>query len=219
VLARFVSADTVVPGNASGSMDGVQLRPLTVDFHEPGFVGQIAGENNQPFWFQMSDQQRQQAGSPWGPANPQALNRYSYVQGNPLKATDPSGHFISPCLFSQGVSKCLKDAADKLVNVLAWATDKFIQALGIAVLPSDPNRLHHIFGQTKHNWSSTGRTQAENIKLIEEIANDSNDFVSSTSIRGGQVQTYERVVNGQTIVVKVFEDASGNRIISDAWVK
>jgi RHS repeat-associated protein len=93
-LARFVSADSVVPGSASGDMDGVQLRPLTVDFHEPGFVGQIAGETRQPFWFQLSDEQREKAGSPWGPANPQALNRYSYVQNNPLGATDPSGHSV-----------------------------------------------------------------------------------------------------------------------------
>jgi hypothetical protein len=81
-----------VPGNASGGMDGVALKGLTVDFHEPGFVGQIAGENNQPFWFQMSGEQQQQAGRPWGPTNPQALNRYSYVQNNPLKYTDPTGH-------------------------------------------------------------------------------------------------------------------------------
>jgi hypothetical protein len=29
-----------------------------------------------------------------GPANPQALNRYSYVQNNPLKYTDPTGHTV-----------------------------------------------------------------------------------------------------------------------------
>ncbi|MBI5877551.1 MAG: RHS repeat-associated core domain-containing protein [Chloroflexi bacterium] len=29
-----------------------------------------------------------------GAGNPQALNRYSYVMGNPLKYTDPSGHCI-----------------------------------------------------------------------------------------------------------------------------
>ena len=27
------------------------------------------------------------------PANPQSLNRYSYVYNNPLRYTDPSGHF------------------------------------------------------------------------------------------------------------------------------
>ncbi|MCG8346825.1 MAG: hypothetical protein MI924_03460 [Chloroflexales bacterium] len=30
-----------------------------------------------------------------GPLNPQALNRYSYVQNNPLKYTDPTGHYLS----------------------------------------------------------------------------------------------------------------------------
>jgi RHS repeat-associated protein len=94
VLGRFISADSVVPGNASGGMDGVALKGLTVDFHEPGFVAQIAGENNQPFWFQLSNDDRRRVGSPWGPANPQALNRYSYVQNNPLKYTDPTGHCI-----------------------------------------------------------------------------------------------------------------------------
>src|SRR5205807_1784725 len=44
-LGRFVSADSVVPGAASGGMDGVALKSLTVDFHEPGFVASLAGEN------------------------------------------------------------------------------------------------------------------------------------------------------------------------------
>ena len=30
------------------------------------------------------------------PANPQSLNRYSYTLGNPLRYTDPSGHFEVP---------------------------------------------------------------------------------------------------------------------------
>jgi RHS repeat-associated protein len=79
-LARFISADSVVPGSASGSLEGVALKGLTVDFHEPGFVSTLNSENQQPFWFEMSREQQQRAGSPWGPANPQALNRYAYVQ-------------------------------------------------------------------------------------------------------------------------------------------
>ncbi|HEU5103473.1 MAG TPA: hypothetical protein VFU22_30840 [Roseiflexaceae bacterium] len=47
-------------------MDDVALKGLTADFHEPGFVGQTADENNQPFWFQLTDEQRQKAGNPWG---------------------------------------------------------------------------------------------------------------------------------------------------------
>ena len=37
----------------------------------------------------LSDDEQQQAGSPWGPSNPQALNRYSYVLNSPMKWTDP----------------------------------------------------------------------------------------------------------------------------------
>jgi RHS repeat-associated protein len=93
VLARFVSPDTVVPGAANGSLDGVALKSLTVGFVEPGFVAQLGTENRQAFWFQMNGEQQQQVESPWGPANPQSLNRYSYTQNNPLRWTDPSGHW------------------------------------------------------------------------------------------------------------------------------
>jgi RHS repeat-associated protein len=98
----------VVPGSASGAGGGAatlgvdgstQLTPLTVDFHEPGFVATANGENafraQKGFWFQLSGDDRQQAKSPWGPANPQALNRYSYVLNNPVRYVDPTGHY--PC--------------------------------------------------------------------------------------------------------------------------
>ncbi|HEU4323529.1 MAG TPA: RHS repeat-associated core domain-containing protein [Roseiflexaceae bacterium] len=91
-IGRFMSADTVVPGNSSGSMDGFAIKPLTVSFSEEAFLNKLNLETRLPFWFQMSDEQRRDAGRPWGPANPQALNRYSYVQNNPLRYTDPSGH-------------------------------------------------------------------------------------------------------------------------------
>jgi len=59
-------------------MEGVQVKPLTVGFHEAEFLGKLNSENQAGFWFQLSDEARQQVGSPWGPSNPQALNRYSY---------------------------------------------------------------------------------------------------------------------------------------------
>ena len=94
-IGRFISSDTVVPGNASGGMDGVALRPLTVAFHEPGFISKLNQENQFGPWYTLSDDARQQVGSSWGPSNPQALNRYSYVLNNPMRWTDPSGHVKS----------------------------------------------------------------------------------------------------------------------------
>jgi RHS repeat-associated protein len=104
-LGRFVSADTLVPGAASGKGGAaatlgydswVELRPLTVDFHESDVLSTLNGENaftmGKGFWFQLSNEEK--AKSPWGPLNPQALNRYSYVLNNPLRYTDPTGHSI-----------------------------------------------------------------------------------------------------------------------------
>ena len=62
-------------------MDGVALRPLTVDFHEPGLVGTLNSEGAHADKLHWG-----------GPVNPQSLNRYSYVQNNPVGKTDPSGH-------------------------------------------------------------------------------------------------------------------------------
>ncbi len=107
-----------MPGDASGGLDGVQLRALTTDFHEPGFVATLNGENALGFWFQLSDDDRRQAGVPWGPANPQALNRYSYVLNAPVKATDPSGHSASIDLDSNSTDQFNRTQSQRFKNDL-----------------------------------------------------------------------------------------------------
>jgi RHS repeat-associated protein len=123
-LARFVSADSVVPGSASGAGGGAatlgvstasQLAPLTIDFHEPGLAATLNYENafrqSNGFWFQLSDDDKRQAKSPWGPLNPQALNRYSYVLNNPLRYVDPTGHYISGGNREAGYATVCADSA------------------------------------------------------------------------------------------------------------
>ncbi len=103
VLGRFVSPDSIVPGassgagGAGGTVGQEQNSKLTVDFHEAGFLTSVRGENQQivekGFWFQLSGEDKQTRNLS-GPINPQALNRYSYVLNNPLRYTDPSGHYV-----------------------------------------------------------------------------------------------------------------------------
>jgi len=91
--ARFLQADSIVPDAAGG---GGGKPNLTVDFHEAGFVAglnvDIANNANKGFYFQLSGRDREQAVNPNGATNPQALNRYSYVQNNPTRYKDPTGH-------------------------------------------------------------------------------------------------------------------------------
>jgi RHS repeat-associated protein len=106
-IAKFVSADTIVPGTADGSGGSaatlgydskVALRPLTVGFHETQFATALNEENrftqDKGFYFQLSDKDRKKAKYEGGAPNPQALNRYSYVMNNSLRYTDPSGHIV-----------------------------------------------------------------------------------------------------------------------------
>ncbi|WP_081752724.1 hypothetical protein [Kallotenue papyrolyticum] len=47
----------------------------------------------------------QAAKDQWGPRNPQALNRYSYVLNNPIRYVDPTGHNPAALgLFALGLS-------------------------------------------------------------------------------------------------------------------
>jgi RHS repeat-associated protein len=100
-LSRFISADSIVPGMASGAggmgslgVDDKTGSMLTVDFHETQFAMGVGAENaftrEKGFQFELSEEGKYQG----GPPNPQALNRYSYGLNNPVKYTDPTGHDV-----------------------------------------------------------------------------------------------------------------------------
>jgi RHS repeat-associated protein len=80
-LARFVSADSIVPSAEAGRGGAA----LAVDYHEPRSIADL---------HDVLDTPRSARGSN-GPSNAQNFNRYSYVLGNPVRNVDPSGHICA----------------------------------------------------------------------------------------------------------------------------
>ena len=90
-----------MPGNPSGGTDGIGLAALTTDLSDPVFAAQIVAEQA------GGDDTRDRH----GPASPQALNRYSYVQNNPVRYTDPTGHWVITLSYGGRVAGMLSGSA------------------------------------------------------------------------------------------------------------
>jgi len=69
------------------------------------------------------------------PGNPQALNRYAYVNNNPLKYTDPSGHWLETAWDILNIAWDIYEVRrdPSLLNIGALVVD-----VGAAVLPFVP---------------------------------------------------------------------------------
>jgi hypothetical protein len=150
-----------VPGAAAGAGGAATLGydaraalgPLTVDFHEPGFLEGLNAENaftaEKGFPFQLNGEARQQAKANSGPDNPQALNRYAYVLNNPVRYTDPDGHCGPVCirlLESLGnlIQRYGPGAAvwvTGMINRLTWAPRAVTRADGLRL---DTNRINTV---------------------------------------------------------------------------
>jgi RHS repeat-associated protein len=182
-LARFVSADSIVPDVADGKGgsaatlgydEDVELRPLTVDFHEPAFASIVGDENaftlERGFWFQINDDDRQEAKYQWGPRSPQALNRYSYTFNNPVRYTDPSGHCPACAAATTGFFVCgpvcaIVAGAIILVGT-AYVAGEIGKALAerdkriVAIQVSRQKQDRHVRGTPEHARAEQERAQS-----------------------------------------------------------
>ena len=97
-----MSPDSIVPGVADGkggaldTLGAASGSTLTTDFtRNRDLLPALNAEHERMlqigFWFQWSELERSLTVHQGGPHNPQALNRYAYVLGNPLRYTDPTG--------------------------------------------------------------------------------------------------------------------------------
>ncbi|WP_026371044.1 RHS repeat-associated core domain-containing protein [Kallotenue papyrolyticum] len=90
-LSRFISADTIVPGSGALTLwpSDATAAPLFAQANAPG------------------------------PQNPQELNRYSYVNNNPIRHTDPTGHWLESAIDIASISYDLYDIKQ---NGLTWTS-------------------------------------------------------------------------------------------------
>jgi len=70
------------------------------------------------------------------PGNPQALNRYAYVYNNPLKYTDPSGHWLETAWDILNIAWDIQEIRQDPGNLWNWGA--LVVDVGTALLPGVP---------------------------------------------------------------------------------
>jgi hypothetical protein len=125
-------------------------------------------------WFALSDEQRAAAPAPWGPTNPQTLNRFAYVENNPLRYSDPSGHNpIALILAAFGIT-----VTAKAITIIAVS----IAVSSLLVFLSDANNRAWLDAEIRRGMLTVRH-------LVEETAY----YAKNKKQRGSPVQMGRRI--------------------------
>ncbi|HKP54738.1 MAG TPA: PA14 domain-containing protein [Chloroflexia bacterium] len=188
-IGRFMSPDSIVPGiedgkgGAADTVGAEQNHKLTVDFHEPGFIKSLKKEHDltleKGFWFQLKEDDHKDVKDPWGPINPQALNRYSYVLNNPVRYTDPTGHIL-PLLAAIGIGLLSGVALDVGID---FVTDNKNFDFGTSVGKSLTDPLTYIGaipGGQIAKLGKVGKAGSKIAKVVSTVCSFSDDTAVMT---------------------------------------
>jgi hypothetical protein len=80
------------------------------------------------------------------PANPQSFNRYSYTYNNPVKYTDPTGHFTQDEIMASLTDQYGADEAARIWNLwmldLGWMNTLYLAQDGWSLWASEKGFGH-----------------------------------------------------------------------------
>ncbi len=107
------------------------------------------------------------------PADPQSLNRYSYVNNNPLRYTDPSGHWFETLWDIANIGWDIYEVQRDPGNAWNWAA--LVLDVGAAVLPVVPGGVGLVVRGGKalshaDEVVDAGRVLAEAASHADEVA-------------------------------------------------
>jgi hypothetical protein len=127
------------------------------------------------------------------PGNPQALNRYAYVYNNPLRYTDPSGHWLETLWDIASIAWDIYEVRrdPSLLNIGALVVD-----VGVAVLPFVPAGVGMVVRGGKAAKAAVEvASHADEVvdagRVVAEVASHADE--AAEALRAGKEVTQEVV--------------------------